>query len=212
MSIKTLTRSITLGLSTALLASTAFAAPPAWEITDADSRIVLFPTIHVLPEGIEWETDQLAQEIKKADEVWLEVANGDSPAVQAEIQAMIGQYGTSPTNPLSARLNEEQMRALTDRLMAMGIPLSSIDAMQPWMAALMLTMTQFAQAGISPESGVETVLEGHFGDRPVRGLESATFQIGMLSSLSEEDQVGFLMSSLEDMDGMIEMFQELSKG
>lgn len=210
MSITSLTRTFILGLSTALLSSVAFAAPPAWEITDADSRIVLFPTIHVLPEGIDWETDQLAKEIQQADEVWLEIADTNSPEVQAEIQALMGQYGTSPDRPLSTRLNTEQMATLNAQLETMNIPLASVDPLQPWMAALMLTLTQFAQAGIAGENGAETVLKGYFGDRPIKGLESAAFQVGILSGLSEENQIDFLMSSLEEMDGVVEMFENLS--
>lgn len=200
-----------LGLTTTLLSSAAFAAPPAWEITDEDSRIVLFPTIHVLPEGLDWETDQLALEIETADEVWLEIADADSPEAQAEIQALMAAHGTSPDTPLSSRLSDEQLTMLKKQLAVMGIPLESVDPLRPWMAALMLTLTNFSQSGISPESGVEKILNGYFGERPVRGLESAAFQVRIFSSMSDEDQVDFLMSSLEEMDGVVDMFQAISE-
>ena len=200
-----------LGLTTTLLSSAAFAAPPAWEITDEDSRIVLFPTIHVLPEGLDWETNQLALEIETADEVWLEIADADSPEAQAEIQALMAAHGTSPDIPLSSRLSDEQLTTLKKQLAVMGIPLESVDPLRPWMAALMLTLTNFSQSGISPESGVEKVLNDYFGERPVRGLESAAFQVSIFSSMSDEDQVDFLMSSLEEMDGVVDMFQAISE-
>ena len=65
--IRTLARVLAGGAALAALATVAHAAPPAWEVVDDDSRIVLFPTVHLLQEGLDWQTDKLAAEIEGAE-------------------------------------------------------------------------------------------------------------------------------------------------
>lgn len=199
-----------LTLVSSLLASTALAAPPAWEITDADSRVVLFPTIHVLPEGLDWETDALKAEIAQADEVWFEIVDATSPEAVAEIQALMQQKGMSPDNPLSKRLDPEQLATLQATLDELGVPLAQVDPMRPWLAATMLSMVSLSQVGFSPENGVEKALEDDYAGRTRRGLESASFQVGMLASLEGDDQVGFLMNSLDQLDSVGETLLQVA--
>lgn len=201
---------ITAALCSLLTATPALAAPPAWEITDADSRVVLFPTIHVLPDGLDWETQALKAEIQQADEVWFEIEDATSPQAVAEIQALMGEKGLSPDMPLSKRLSEDQLATLTATLDSLGVPLAQIDPMRPWLAAVMLSMTSLVQAGFNPENGVEKELEDDYADRPRRGLESPAFQVGMLASLEGDDQVGFLMSSLDDLDSIGETLLQVA--
>ena len=204
-------KSFSLGLSATLLASTTLAAPPAWEVTDADSRVILFPTIHALPEGLNWKTETLIAEIETAEEVWLEIADSASPDVQAEIQALVAEKGVSPDTPLSDRLSETQLATLQARLDMLGVPLQAIDPMRPWMAATALTMAALAQSGITGASGVETGLQTVFADRPVRNLETAAFQVEMLAGLAGDDQVEFLMNALDEMDDMSATLQRVAE-
>lgn len=187
-------------VTSAMIATSVWGAPPAWEITDADSRIVLFPTIHVLPDGLDWETDRLKAEIAQADEVWFEIADATSPEALAKIQTLVADKGLSPDTPLSQQLSAEQLAELEAALEGLGVPLQAIDPMRPWMAATALTAASLAQSGFSPDAGVEKALDDDYGDRPRRGLESADFQIAMLASLGGEDQIGFLMSALDGLE------------
>ncbi|MGB6317633.1 MAG: TraB/GumN family protein, partial [Litorimonas sp.] len=180
MSTKTLASSL-LALT---LASPALAAPPAWEVTDADSRVVLFPTIHVLPEAVEWKTDALEAEIEAAGEVWFEIADATSPEALATIQALVAEHGMSPDMPLSSRLSPEQLDTLKATLAELGAPLEAIDPMRPWMAATALTAASLAQSGFSGDNGVETVLGEVYADRPTRGLETADAQIALLANMA----------------------------
>ena len=208
--IRTLARVLAGGAALAALATVAHAAPPAWEVVDDDSRIVLFPTVHLLQEGLDWQTDKLAAEIEGAEEVWLEVADLDSPEVAAEMQRAVLERGVSET-PLSARLSEDQNARLDALYAAYGMPAGALDPLQPWMAALTLLQGIFSAGGISPENGVETELEAGWGEREVRGLETAAGQIAMMAGLPEKTQVEMLMQTVDEADGMVAELRRITE-
>ena len=75
----------TLALALAALSvacSTAQARPPIWIVRDADSEIVLFGSIHVLPPGLDWKPPPLARALTAADDLWFELPI--DPATEAE--------------------------------------------------------------------------------------------------------------------------------
>ena len=54
-------------------ASTAPAARPAlWKVSDPDTTIYLFGTIHLLPRDYRWQTPKFASAVAKADELVVE--------------------------------------------------------------------------------------------------------------------------------------------
>ena len=56
-----------------LLAAPARAAPPVWVVKDADSELVLFGSVHVLPPGLAWEPAGLKAAVARADDLWFEL-------------------------------------------------------------------------------------------------------------------------------------------
>ena len=60
-------------LCTAVLTTPLYAAPTMWQITDKDSTVTLYPTVHLLPEDMQWQTAALNSVINNAQEVWFEV-------------------------------------------------------------------------------------------------------------------------------------------
>lgn len=195
----------------AALSLTAHGEPPAWVVTDEDSRIVLFPTVHALPEGLDWKSDALVEVIETSEEVWTEIGDPNDPSLADEIPQLIATYGLSPDTPLSARLTPEQASDLAEATATLGIPAASLDPMKPWLAALMMTQTELAAAGITGERGVESVLSGVFGDRPVRQLETAKQQTLMLAELDMETQIDFLMTAVETTGTAAERLQQITE-
>lgn len=197
-----------LACSAALFAE---AEPPAWIVSDEDSQIILFPTVHALPEGLEWRTEALDRVIAESGEVWLEAGSPDDPAVAQEVQALVAAHGLSPDTPLSARLSESQYAELEAAAAKLGAPVASLEPLKPWLAALALTQADLAAAGISGERGVEAVLSDVFGDRPVRKLETAADQIRVLSSFDAKTEIDFLMSAVETAGTAGERLLEITK-
>lgn len=191
-------------LKSACLAALAFwvqaasrAEPPAWIVTDADSRMILYPTVHALPDGLDWQSPALAEIIAASDKVWLEIGDPDAPGLAEEVSRLVSAYGMSPDMPLSRRLDETQFAAFSQAVTELGLPVEALDPMKPWLAAIAMTQAELSAAGISGERGVEKVLSGLLDDRPVKNLETAAQQTRMLAELADEDQVAFLMTAVE---------------
>ena len=181
--------------------------PFIYSVTDADSEVILYPTIHALPDGVEWKTPALEAAMARADEIWFELAPGalTDPATQTAFMEM-SMDGT----PLSERLSEEQYAELGEDLEAAGIPAAALEPFEPWMAAVSLTQIQMMKAGFSPELGVETQLEAMIGDRPSRGLETVRKQLGYFDTLDEDAQIDFLLQGAGELDEAIELLNKLS--
>ena len=80
-----------LGLAGALallLPGTALAKPPIWIVRDADSTILLFGSVHMLPKGVDWTppalTDALANRRKWGSCLKQEAANACAICAEAE--------------------------------------------------------------------------------------------------------------------------------
>jgi uncharacterized protein len=194
---KPLLKSTCLSALALLACGAAYAEPLAWIVSDADSRIILYPTVHALPEGLDWQSPALAGVIAASDEVWLELGDANAPGLAEEVSQLVAAFGMSPDLPLSKRLNPDQYAAFSAAVTKLGIPAEALDNFQPWLAALAMTQAELAAAGITGERGVEKVLSGLFAGRPVKNLETAAQQTRILAELAGDEQVAFLMTAVD---------------
>jgi uncharacterized protein YbaP (TraB family) len=80
------------------------------------------------------------------------------------------------------------------------VDMAMLEPMKPWLASIVLLDNQLVHKGFDPSTGVDI----HFADeaesahKPVVGLESASFQLGLLAKLPEQAQQAMLLQSLSD--------------
>ncbi|MDQ3139334.1 MAG: TraB/GumN family protein, partial [Pseudomonadota bacterium] len=173
-------------------------APALWEVSDADSKIYLFGTIHLLPEGSNWRTPVLDAAIAASDALVTETLIGDDPAAQARLMMTIGVSPGLP--PLVERVPEAKRAALAQTIADSGVPVATLDRLETWAAALVLSAAAFKKLGLDPKLGVERGLVADYDGevRPKLGLETVEQQLGFFDGLSEASQRAFLESTLED--------------
>src|SRR5690606_39279283 len=105
--------------------------PAMWVVSDEDSTIYLFGTIHLLKPETQWRTPELDAALAEAGELWLEVANVDDLAAATPL---IQQYGLNVGGaPLSSLLTEEENAQLAVAASAIGLPLQASETMQTWL-------------------------------------------------------------------------------
>lgn len=182
--------------------------PPIWVVSDADSEITLYPTIHILPPEIEWKSDELKKRLADAEEVWFEILPGseNDPALQ---QVML-QLGMSPGSSLSSKLNEEEIETFKIAVAPLGMPFQAVDQMQPWLASTFVGVGSLVNEGFDPNAGVELQLQPLAEGKTIRALETAQSQMEMMASLSEELQMEMLRQTLEEMNETVETVKELA--
>lgn len=173
--------------------------PALWVIRDADSTLYLLGTVHVLRPETAWGSAKVDAAFDSADRVVLEISNPDD---QAAIQPLIAQYGISPARPLSSLLTAAEITQLDAAAQTIGASAAQLDPLRPWLVALSLSVAPLVKAGYDPQSGVELILKARAeaAGKPVTGFETIDKQVSILAGLSEDTQLAFLRSTLNEVD------------
>ncbi len=187
-----------LALSGPACAQTQEINPALYVVRDSDSTMYLYGTVHVRPQGADWGDADVRAALAESQEIWTELEI--SPSADQVTQQLAVQSGAAPQGrPLSSWLSAEEnarLNALTQRL---GMPQGALEQLQPWIAALTLTLVPIMQAGFNPASGVDRAVDA-FGDangKTMRWFETPQEQIGFLSGLSPELQRQMLLESID---------------
>jgi uncharacterized protein YbaP (TraB family) len=175
------------------------ANPALWVVRDADTTIYLFGTIHLL-DGRPWFNDEVRTAFDASDELVMEAILPETPAAAAP---MILRYAVDPAHrKLSDRLTPAQNEALGRALAGAGLPPAAFDSFEPWFVSINLEVLGAQRLGIGSDSGPETVFTNaaHARHMPIGELEGLEWQIRMLDSMPEAQQLAQLDETLAHND------------
>ncbi|MCC6829096.1 MAG: TraB/GumN family protein [Novosphingobium sp.] len=167
------------------------AYPALWKVSDADTTIYLFGTIHALPKGIEWFGGPVAKAFEGSQELVTEIVESDPAQMQKLVmeKAMLPQGQT-----LRAILPPETRVTYEGALGTLGVGAGAFDAFEPWYAAIGLATLPLVRQGYDNANGVETALDAKAKalGRPHSALETAEFQLSLFDSLPLDVQKRYL--------------------
>ncbi len=179
-----------------LSAAPAWAAPALWRLSDADTTVTLFGSMHALPAGADWRTPELDRAMAAADEVWFEFPSLAAPGMR---QAYARAYAARPkqTAKTSTLLSPEGRRLAVQ---AFGSP-EAVDA-QPVSALLLeLTRRYWAKTGLDQRHGVETTIQAAVPPEKHRSFANAEQHLALVASEPLARQLqqleGYLRSPLD---------------
>lgn len=214
--LKSLLRRIVAGLglvavAAAAPASAAPAAHPAlWAVSDADTTIYLFGTIHLLPENYRWRTPQFDKAVASSQQLVVETIVDESNP--HEMLGALSALAFSPGQPpILDRVPPEKRPALAAAIAKSGLPRASFDRMETWAAAFMLLGNHFRDMGLKTGEGVETVLRNAFASqgKTVGQLESNREQLSFFDALPEDAQRALLEGAIEGPEGISKDFDRM---
>ena len=169
-------------------------SPAMWTLSDEDTTIHLFGTVHILRPDVEWRTPELDEALDEAGTLVLEIDMESEAGQRAVARDFIqkGLYGDGRT--LSREISESDLAVLNTALEPLGIPVAALDPMEPWMVAVNLSVLQLQQDGFDPQAGIEQVLiaEAREDEMDFRFLETADVQANIFDTLPEDVQEEFL--------------------
>ncbi|RVQ69181.1 TraB/GumN family protein [Croceicoccus ponticola] len=186
------------------------ADPALWVVSDNDTKIYLFGTMHALKPDVVWFDDAVATAFAESDELVLEMLNPED----AEIAPVLQKEATyGPGQGLSKTLTPDQYGRFAKVSTELGIPPQALEQMKPWFAGITLATAPLTKLGYLPDSGAEQVLQAAASERGIRqvGLETFAQQMGFFSNLTEAEQVAFLMSGVDDMAEMEQTFADMER-
>ena len=177
----------------------AAAKPALWAVSDHDTTIYLFGTIHLLPEKYQWRTAKFDEAVKGSNQLVVETIVDEKNPMP--IVAALQSLGFSPgLPPLAQRVPASQRPALARAIAKSGVPAGAFDRMDTWAAAFMLLGNQFKAMGLQGGQGVEAVLRANFANdnKPIGELETNAEQLGYFDRLPESAQVALLEGAIMD--------------
>jgi uncharacterized protein YbaP (TraB family) len=179
-------------------AATRDADPAIWVVKDADTTIYLFGTVHVLKPGLSWFDEAVKAAFDKSDTVVLEMIEPDLPTMQGLIMKTALAPAGDPT--LTAKLPEASRAPYAAALTDLGMRADALDRFEPWFAAMTLSIAPLQKLGYDPNSGAErTITEAaKAANKQLVGLETAEQQLGFFDGLPAEQQIKFLVSTVND--------------
>lgn len=173
--------------------------PALFVARDADSTMYLFGTVHVRRRGDEWGGAHVRAALAEAEDVWTEILI--NPEADARTRELVAELGSAPPGrPLSSWLTEDENVRLAALAQRLGVPMSMLEPMQPWIAALTLSVIPLMQAGYDPQAGVDRAIdaEADTQGKRMRALETIEEQMGFLAGLSPELQRQMLLDAITD--------------
>lgn len=183
--------------------------PAVWVVKDADTTIYLFGTIHALDGKSDWFNDEVKASFDKSDELVVEAI---APDDQMAMLPLVQKYALDTSGKtLTSKLSPEGQKMYADRLAKLGMPATAFDQFRPFFAALTLTMVDIQSRGISADAGAEKVLSAAAKKAGMRigEVESMEWQLQMMNSMPEAEQVKMLESTLKEFDKGAEVFGKL---
>lgn len=173
--------------------------PALWKVSDEDTTIYLFGTIHALPADMVWYDAEIDHALRSSDTVVTEILM--DPANEAAMQQIALERGMfTDGTTLRAILDDEQRAEYEAALGGLGLAPGSFDAFEPWMAGLTLTMLPLLQQGYDLDSGVDKIILAKSADKPKGALETADFQLGLFDGLPRDEQIAFLLAAAASAD------------
>jgi uncharacterized protein YbaP (TraB family) len=190
-------------------ATAAQAQPPVWVVTDADSEMVLFGSMHVLPPQLDWRPPPLARALAAADDVWFELPV--DPATEADTARLAGVRGVLPPGQsLFRMLGAADGARLSKVAAAYGVDAATLDRLQPWLAEVALGAGAFRKSGAGAENGVEKAVSAAApATARRRAFETPAEQIALFADTPLDEQLASLRETLTEMETEPDAFAEL---
>ena len=184
------------------------ANPALWAVSDADTTVYLFGTIHLLPKNYSWRSAKLDQAVNGSQQLMVEtIVDENNPKEMLAALAALAFSRNLP--PIAQRVPAAKRPALEAAIKASGIPRATFDQMETWAAAFMLLGNQFRAMGLKGNEGVETVLRNSFSSqgKPIGQLETNREQLSFFDALPEGAQRQLLEGAIDEPKNMHRDFQ-----
>ncbi len=191
---KLLRRMLLPGLA-ALLATPALADPAMWKVSDADSAIYLFGSMHIFTRDIAWRTPRFDTILKDARHVYFEVVL-DVEAYSTITYLTVTEGMFRDGQSLTGLLTDDEWDRLAAAATSLGVDPAPFHAMKPWLVSLTLGNAAMPKTS----AGVEMLVDGEIAPERKRSLETAAEQMGFFIDTPLDEQVDGLMSLVEGIE------------
>ncbi|WP_306252565.1 TraB/GumN family protein [Parvularcula sp. IMCC14364] len=184
--------------------------PAIWSVSDADTTIYLFGTVHILQKDVAWRNEAFNTAWESADTVYFET--DISAEAQAALQPLIFELGLNPEGTtLSSFFTEEELALIETEATPLGLPLSSLQPFRPWLASLTIGVMRIVADGGDPEAGLEMILgkEAVADEKNLRFFETGEQQLRFFADLPDEMMADMLIEGIQQTNDFPNFFNDM---
>ena len=199
-------RLLTLAL---LLPATLLAQSSVWKVTKGEHSLYIGGTCDILRSSDYPLPTEFDAAYAAADTLVFEIDPGVAQDPTFGMQLMAKAAYTDGRS-LKTVLSPDAYQALADQGKKSGLPIEILNGIKPGLALTMLTMQELNKLGVSQE-GVDMHYYGKAvqDDKPVKSLETAEFQINLLTTMGEGTESELVLYGLQDLDNIQALFDDL---
>jgi uncharacterized protein YbaP (TraB family) len=172
--------------------------PAIWVAKDFDSTLYLYGTVHLLPDDLDWQRDDMRQAFSEAGTIFFEVDTGPKAKIDATV--LTTNLGLrSDGMRLSDRLDNSQRNLMEAAANNGDITIAALDGMEPWLASEYLTFAAAQNAGLSADLSADETLKSRAerSGKNIIYLETVEAQIRASADLPEYIQLDILTETME---------------
>ncbi|MEH6631569.1 MAG: TraB/GumN family protein [Halopseudomonas aestusnigri] len=187
--------------------------PALWKLSDEDSEIWLFGTVHALEKGLQWRTNKINNAFDASSTFYMEApVNEATPEIMAPLMQ---KYGLNHSGvPFYNDLSPEGQDFFIKALKSLGIPENAVKnfaPMRPWLVAVTLVTIQMQKQGIDPEAGVDKALwnAAKANGKKLGYLETLDQQFSIFGNLNPQEDIEFFEASMQQLVEDTDMLDQL---
>lgn len=175
--------------------------PAIWKVSDLDSTLYLFGTVHLLPDDADWQRNDLRAAFGEVGTVYFEIPDTDEANLQATLlQQQYGLYDSGER--LTDYLDNSNLNRLTAAIHNVGLSRETIISFKPWLVADILSLAAAEAEGLKPGNSADAVLRAKAvrDGKVIKYLDDMRTYIEAVALLPDYIQIRSLESTITDFD------------
>lgn len=184
------------------------AKPALWVLSDSDTTIYMFGTVHMLTPEVQWFEGNMKKAFDRSDTLVVEVARDDPEKLNViAAKLALNSDAYTITQVLTPRQRDRYLAALK----TYNLPAQAMDRLDPWYVSITLSVIPLMQLGYKQDLGVDKVLETAATDmgKTIIGMETAEEQLGFFEDLPRPVQIKYLNSTVKELPKVRSEFARL---
>ena len=181
------------------------------ECSEGSAKIYLLGSVHIVPDSVYPLSDVIEDAFERSDYLVVEADMKNLDIAKTQMLMMQKGLYTDGRN-LRSVLSEETYKKLEKAVEEIGmIPMMQLNMMKPWLVSLTLPQLMIVDQGLDPEKGIDMhfLSKAKNAEMEILELESADFQMELLSGFDEKTQIAMLENTLEELPEFKEKFEKM---
>lgn len=178
--------------------------PAMWKVTDQDSTLYLFGTVHLMQPDIDWQRRDMQAAFDDVGTMFFETLDDDKSALQTSI--LQRQYGVYPPGEqLSDHLDGINFNRLTAAAYNAEVPLARLEGFKPWLAADILVVAGADKAGLRYENSADAGMRAKAkqSDKNIRALDDIETYFNAVAKQPDRIQLDAFEKTIKNFNTLV---------